>query len=223
LFFICSNSERKKKQETMSEELKSLVLYHASPSRSSGTLALLEEVGCRYEIRLLDLNKGDTHTPAFLAINPLGKVPALLHEGAVITEQVAVTIYLGDLVPGKGLAPALGDPLRGPYLRWVAFYGSSFEPALIDKALKRDAGGQAMSPYGSYEAVVGALNTQLQKGPYLLGERFSAADMLWGSALAWTTGFGLVEKTPPIADYLARVTARASFARAKEIEARLRG
>lgn len=197
----------------------SLVLYHASPSRSSGTLFLLEEAGLPYEIRLLDLKKGETHTPEFLAINPLGKVPTLVHDGAVITEQAAVTIYLGDLAADKGLAPALGAPLRGPYLRWIAFYGASYEPALIDKALKRDPGGQAMSPYGSYEAVIGALNTQLEKGPYLLGEHFTAADALWGSALAWTTAFGLVEKTPAITTYLERVTARPAFKRAKEIDA----
>lgn len=196
----------------------SLVLYHASPSRSSGTLFLLEELGLPYEIRLLDLKKGETHTAEFLALNPLGKVPTLVHNGAVVTEQVAVTIYLGDLAPEKGLAPALNDPLRGPYLRWIAFYGASFEPALIDRALKRDAGGQAMSPYGTYEAVVGAIDKQLEKGPFLLGDRFTAADALWGSALAWTTGFGLIERTPAIAAYLERVTARPAFARAKEID-----
>lgn len=201
----------------------SIVLYHASPSRSSGTIALLEEVGAPYEIRRLDLKQGETHTPEFLAINPLGKVPTLVHDGAVITEQVAITLYLGDLLPEKALAPAPGHPLRGPYLRWVAFYGSSFEPALVDKALKRDGGGQAMSPYGTYEAVVGALNARLEQGPYLLGDRFSAADMLWASALSWTTGFGLIEKTPAIATYLAKVTARHSFARAKEIEAGFAG
>ncbi|MCA0405043.1 MAG: glutathione S-transferase family protein [Proteobacteria bacterium] len=199
----------------------SLVLYHAAPSRSSGTLFLLEEAGLPYEIRLLDLKNGETHTPEFLAINPLGKVPTIVHDGAVITEQIAVTIYLGDLAVGKKLAPPPGDPLRGPYLRWVAFYGSSFEPALIDKALKRESGGQAMSPYGSYEAVVRAVSAQLEKGPYWLGETFTAADALWGSALAWTSSFGLIEKTPAMAAYLDRITARPAFARAKEIDARL--
>lgn len=199
-----------------------LVLYHASPSRSSGTLTLLEELGLPYELKLLDLKKGETHTPEFLAINPLGKVPALVHDGAVITEQVAVTIYLADLVPEAGLAPALDDPLRGPYLRWIAFYGGAFEPALIDRALKRESGGQAMSPYGTFEAVAGALNTQLKKGPYLLGDRFSAADVLWGGALAWTTGFGLIEKTPAIAAYLDRILERPAFVRAREKDEKLR-
>jgi glutathione S-transferase len=196
----------------------SITLYHAAPSRSSGTLTLLEELGLPYEIHRLDFKAGDSHKPEFLAINPLGKVPAIVHDGAVITEQVALTIYLADLAPEAGLAPPVGDPLRGPYLRWIAFYGSSFEPALVDRALKRDAGGQAMSPYGSFEAVVGALDAQLAKGPYLLGERFTAADVLWGGALAWTTGFGLIEKTPVIAAYLGRVLSRPAFARAKEID-----
>jgi glutathione S-transferase len=200
----------------------SLVLCHAAPSRSSGTLTLLEELGLPYEIRVFNLQKGETHTPEFLAINPLGKVPAVIHNGTVITEQVAVTIYLADLAPEAGLAPALDDPMRGAYLRWLAFYGGSFEPALIDRAMKREAGGQAMSPYGTYEAVVGALNAQLSKGPYLLGDRFTAADVLWGVALGWTTGFGLFDKTPVIAAYLGRVLDRPAFVRAREIDEKMR-
>lgn len=201
----------------------SLVLYHASPSRSSGTLTLLEELGLPYEIKLLDLKKGENLAPEFLAINPLGKVPTLVHDGAVITEQVAVTIYLADLAPNAGLAPVLGDPLRGPYLRWIAFYGASFEPALIDRAMKREAGARAMSTYGSFEAVINALDAQLEKGPYLLGDRFTAADVLWAIALSWTTGFGLIEKTPAITAFLARALERPAFVRAKEIDEKLRG
>lgn len=194
----------------------SIILYHASPSRSSGTLTLLEELGLPYEIRLLDLKAGDNLKPEFLAINPLGKVPAIVHDGAVITEQVAVTIYLADIAADAGLSPSLHDPLRGPYLRWIAFYGAAYEPALIDRALKRDPGGRAMSPYGTFEAVIGALEAQLAKGPYLLGERFTAADVLWGVALAWTTAFGLVERTPVLGAYVDRVTARPAFLRAKQ-------
>lgn len=200
----------------------SIILYHASPSRSSGTLTLLEELGLPYEIRLLDLKAGDNHKPEFLAINPLGKVPAILHDGALITEQVAITIYLADIAADAGLGPSLHDPLRGPYLRWIAFYGSSYEPAVIDRALKRDSGGQAMSPYGTYEAVISALNAQLAKGPYLLGERFTAADVLWGVALDWTTSFGLVERTPVLGAYLDRVTTRPAFLRAKQKDEALR-
>ncbi len=197
-----------------------LVLYHAVPSRSFATLLLLEELGLPYELIRLDLNKGEQRQAAFLAINPLGKVPTLIHDGAIITEQVAVTIYLGDLAPGGALAPAIGDPLRGPYLRWVAFYGASYEPALVDRALKREPGAQGMSPYGSYEAVVAALNRQLAQGPYLLGERFTAADALWGSALIWTTTLGFIERSDAIGAYIELIRARPAFLRATAIDAK---
>ena len=112
-----------------------LTLYHAVPSRSFGVRALLAELGAEYELRTLNLKKGEEYSAAFLAINPLGKVPTLVHDGAVITEQVAIYIYLADLFPAAGLAPPLGDPLRGPYLRWMAYYGCCFAPGVIARAL----------------------------------------------------------------------------------------
>jgi glutathione S-transferase len=115
-----------------------LTFFHAPNSRSSGVLALLEEIGAEYELRVLNLKAGEQRAPAYLAVNPMGKVPALLHGDALITEQVAVYLYLADLYPDGGLAPRFDDPLRGPYLRWLAFYGSCFEPAVIDRAMKRD-------------------------------------------------------------------------------------
>ncbi len=132
-------------------------------------------------------------------LNPMGKVPAILHNpGALITEQAAVFIYLADLFPEKGLAPAIGDALRGPYLRWMVFYGSCFEPAVVDRAMKREPAPASTSPYGDYDTMMGTLTDQLAKGPYILGERFSAADVLWGGALGWTTMFKIVEATPLI-------------------------
>jgi glutathione S-transferase len=137
----------------------------------------------------------------------------------VVTEQVAVTIYLGDLYADRGLAPSLDDPLRGPYLRWVAFYGSCFEPAIVDRSLERDAGDRTSSGYGSYDDVMDALAAQLEHGPWLLGERFTAADVLWGSALAWTLQFGLVPDRPVFRDYAARVGAVPALERAARIDA----
>ena len=114
----------------------------------------------------------------------MGKVPAILHRGELVTEQVAIFIYLADLFPQAGLAPALDDRLRGPYLRWMAYYGSSFEPAVVDRALKREPGPLNMVPYGDYDTMLKTVTDQLAKGPYLLGERMTAADVLWGTALA---------------------------------------
>ena len=198
-----------------------VVFYHSPQSRSAGTLVLLEELGADYELRPLDLQKGEQRGPDYLGVNPMGKVPAIVHDGALVTEQGAVYAYLADLYPEAGITPAIGDPLRGPYLRWLFFYGSSFEPALIDRSLKRDPAPQATSPYGTYETMLQTLWNQLGDGPYLLGDRFTAADVLWGTALRWTTMFKLVPETPVIAGYVARVAARPAVARAAKIDADL--
>jgi len=110
----------------------------------------------------------------------MGKVPALKHGDALITEQVAIFLYLADLFPEAGLAPPIGDPLRGPYLRWMVFYAACFEPAVVDRSSQKDSAPLPMSPYGDFETMFKTLTGQLAKGPYLLGERFSAADVLWG-------------------------------------------
>ena len=185
-----------------------LTLFHAPQTRSTGALILLEELGVPYTLHALDLKAGEQRAPAFLAVNPMGKVPAVLHGEALVTEQVAIYIYLADRFPAAGLAPAFDDPLRGPYLRWMAFYGSCFEPALVDRALQREPGAQAMSPYGSFEAVHQAVLDQLAAGPYMLGERFSAVDLLWGTALGWVTAFGLMPANALIAAYVERIAAR---------------
>lgn len=197
-----------------------ITFYHAPNTRSTGVLTLLEELGCDYDLRLLDLKKGEQRRPDYLAINPMGKVPAIRHGDAVVTEQPAVYLYLADLHPEAGLAPAIGDPLRGPYLRWLVFYGSSFEPAVIDRSQQRDPAPMATSPYGDYDTMLGALVGQLARGPWLLGVRFTAADVLWGVALAWTTAFKLVPALPPIQAYVERVNSRPAVARARDKDAR---
>jgi glutathione S-transferase len=198
-----------------------VTFFHAPQSRSAGALVLLEELGADYELYVLDLKKGEQRQPAYLAINPMGKVPAIRHEGALVTEQGAVYAYLADLYPEAGITPAIGDALRGPYLRWLFYYGSSFEPALIDRSLKREPAPPATSPYGDYETMLKTLTDQLAIGPYLLGERFTAADVLWGTALRWTTMFKLVPETPAVTAYIARVTSRPAVARAAEIDAKI--
>lgn len=198
-----------------------VTLYHSPNTRSSAALTLLEELGAPYELRVLNMKAGEQREAAYLAINPMGKVPAVVDNGALITEQPAVFIYLADRFPEAGLAPPIGDALRGPYLRWLVFYGSCFEPALIDRAMKREPAAMATSPYGDYDTMLGTLTSQLAKGPYLLGERFSAADLLWGTALAWTTAFDLVPKLPVILAYIDRIAARPAVARVKAKDAEL--
>jgi glutathione S-transferase len=198
-----------------------VTLFHAPNTRSTGVLTLLTELGADYDLHVLSLKKAEQLDPAYLAVNPMGKVPAVKHGDALVTEQVAVFLYLADLYPEAGLTPAIGDPLRGPYLRWIVFYGSCFEPALVDRALKREPAPRAMSPYGDYDTLVKAVTDQLAAGPWLLGERFTAADVLWGTALTWTTGFKLVPLVPVIQAYIDRWNTRPSVARVKARDAEL--
>ncbi len=185
-----------------------ITVFHAPQSRSSAVVTLLEELGAPYELNVINMKAGEQREPAYLAINPLGKVPAIHHRGALITEQVAIFIYLADLFPQAALAPALDDPRRGPYLRWLVYYAACLEPGLVDRAMKREPAPLAMSPYGDFDAVISTLENQLRPGPYLFGDRLSAADILWGNALKWTIAFGLIPDTDVFRAYVERITNR---------------
>ena len=198
-----------------------VVFYHSPQSRSAGTLVLLEELGADYELRTLDMKKNEQRGAEYLGVNPMGKVPAIVHQGALVTEQGAVYAYLADLYADAGITPAIGDPLRGPYLRWLFFYGSSFEPALIDRSMKREPAPPSTSPYGDYDTMLKTLRDQLGDGPWLLGDRFTAADVLWGTALRWTTMFKLVPETPAVKAYIERVTSRPAAQRAARKDAEI--
>lgn len=199
----------------------SLTFYHSPNSRSSSVRVLLEELGAPHDMRVLNMKAGEQRGAAYLAVNPMGKVPAIVDDGALVTEQVAIFLYLADRFPQARLAPAIGDPSRGPYLRFMAFYSSAFEPAVVDRAMKRTTEPLAMSPYGTYDAVMELLHAQLAKGPYLLGETFTAADILWAAGLQWTMGFGIVPRDPDFEAYVLRVTSRPSFQRVMADEQKL--
>ncbi|MEH2624142.1 glutathione S-transferase [Bradyrhizobium sp. AZCC 1719] len=190
-----------------------ITLYYSPQTRATGTRVLLEELRAPYDLHVLNMKAGEQRQPAYLAINPLGKVPLIRHGEALVTEQVAIYIYLADLFPEAGLTPALDDPRRGPYLRWIAYYGSSFEPALIDKFMKHEPAPPTQSPYSDYDSMLGVLETQLSSGPYLLGDRMTAADILWGVAFNWTMMFGLVPEKDVFKAYAERITSRPAFQR----------
>ncbi|UIP28805.1 glutathione S-transferase family protein [Photobacterium sp. TLY01] len=198
-----------------------LILFHSPHTRSSSVLILLNELDVPFQLNVLNMLMGENRQPDYLAINPLGKVPALLDNGALITDQVAIYLHLADLFSSGELAPGLSDPLRGPYLRWMLFYSACFEPAVCDKAMGWVPSAQKISPYGDYDTVIQVLIEQLSAGPYLLGERFTAADLLWATALKYCTAFGSVEPDPVITQYLARVTSRSCFAYAEALDTRL--
>ncbi len=197
-----------------------LIFYHSPNTRSSSVLILLEELDAPYTLKDLNFKIGAQRQPEYLAVNPMGKVPAIVHNGALVTELGAIFIYLADSFPLKKLAPGIGDPLRGPFLRWLVFYGSAFEPAIMDRYTKHEP-PRNMSAYGDFDSVMAVINDQLAAGPYMLGERFSVADILWGTALRWTTGFGLVPVTPQIAAYIERVGSRPSVAWVAETDKQL--
>jgi glutathione S-transferase len=179
---------------------------------------MLEELGVPFDLVTLDLQRNEQRSDEYLAINPMGKVPALRHEGVLVTEQPAILMYLADLYPEKNLAPPVDDPLRGPYLRWMVFYGSCFEPAIMDLSQKREPMPQMACGYGDYDSVMRVVAAQLEQGPWLLGDRFTAADVLWGGALNYGMLFKLVPEWTVFRDYVERVRSRPAIKRAFELD-----
>src|SRR6201994_1511121 len=147
-----------------------LKLFHAAPSRSSIVLWMLEEVGEPYDIKLLKLSEGDNLKADYLAINPMGKVPALKHGDTVITEVAAICTYLADAFPDKKLAVPIGTPRRGTYLKWLFFGPGCLEPAVIDRAAPRkEAPRRAMLGYGEFDTTMDVIAKAVEKGPWLMG------------------------------------------------------
>ena len=154
--------------------------------------------------------------PAYLAVNPLGKVPAIMDGDTVVTEQVAIFIHLADRFPEAKLAPSLDDPLRGAYLRWLVYYAACFEPALVDRSMGREPAPPMSSPYGDFDSMLGVIHAQLQRAPYLLGDTMSAADVLWGTALGWAMAYAGVPRLPALVEYSERMCARPASKRVEE-------
>jgi len=196
-----------------------LVFYTHPMSRGRIVRWLLEEIGQPYRTEILDY--GTTmKAPEYLAINPMGKVPALKHGDVVVTECAAICAYLADAFPDAGLAPPPGDPRRGPYYRWLFFGAGPVEAATINKTLGFEvpAKRRGMAGYGSLSDVVRVLENAVSAGPYLLGERFSAADVYLGSQIGWGLVFGTIEKRPAFEGYWQRISTRAAAVRAREID-----
>ena len=199
-----------------------LTLYHAAPSRSSIVRWMLEEIGEPYDINLLRLMNGDQLKPDYLDINPMGKVPALKHGDVIITEAAAICTYLADAFPRAGLSVAIGDPRRGIYLKWLFFGPSCVEPAITDCAFpRREEPRRSTLGYGDFDTVMNVLAKAAAKGPYLMGEQFTAADVVIGSTLRWGMMFNLLPKRPEFIDYVARVEKRPALQRATALDQQL--
>ncbi len=196
-----------------------LIFYHNPQSRAATVHWMLEEAGAPYETRFISLKSGEQRQPAYLSINPMGKVPAIQHKGVVVTEVAAICCYLADEFPQHHLAPAIGDPQRGSYLRWMFFVPSCLEPACIDHALKREAAKPAMVGYGDYDTTMQVTARALTQGPYLLGDRFTAADVVLGSLLRWTMMFQITPQLPEFVAYVERLNERPAYKRANARDA----
>jgi len=194
-----------------------IVFYHNPQSRAAIVQWMLEECGADYERRHVDLQKGENRQPAFLAINPMGKIPAIVVDGTVITEAAAIIAWLADAHPDAGLAPPVGSTERGTWYRWLFFGGSCIEPAVADEMFKRaPVARKGAIGWGSIDDVIAAVESGLRPGPWLLGERFSAADVYVGAELGWAAQGGVrqVQESKAIGEYIARCRERPAFSRA---------
>jgi glutathione S-transferase len=204
-------------------------LHHAPRSRSRRILWLLEEAGVPFDIATHDLSKATHKDPAYLALNPAGKVPALIDHGpagdwrpgVVVTESAAICAYVADSVPEAGLAPPVGSPERAAYATWLGYCPSVLEPAFADAVFPRSVEAPASAlGWPSFATALQRVETALQEGgPYLLGARFSAADVLIGSLLQWLQAWGKLPETAAVSAYLDRLAERPAFQRAQAHDA----
>ncbi len=198
----------------------SLTFYTNPRSRGQMARWMLEEVGAPYETVVLGF--GTTmKDPEYLRINPMGKVPAIKHGDAVVTEVAAICAYLADAFPEAGLAPAVAE--RADYYRWLFFAAGPLEAAFTNKAMKWEAPPERrmMLGYGSFDLAIAAVEAAVSGKAFIAGDRLSAADIYVGAVLDFMINFKLLEPTAAITDYLAPLRERDAFKRAKEIDAGL--
>ena len=191
-----------------------LVFFHYPLSRARIVHWMLEEIGAPYTVKLVNMEKGEHKRPDFLAINPMGKLPAIQHGGTVVTEAAAICAYLADAFPAANLAPPPSSPERGTYYRWMFFGAGCVEPATIDRMFNRP---QIEKPsalgYGSYEDTMHALEKALISGTFILGERFSAADVYVGSQIMWGVRMKAIEPRAAFQKYIGILMERPAFTR----------
>src|SRR5258708_3148616 len=177
---------------------------------------MLEEIGEPYDIKLVSLAREENRKPDYLAINPMGKVPALRHGDTVIAEVAAICTYLADEFPKANLAVPIGTPRRGLYLKWLFFGPGCVESAMIDRAAPRkEEARRGMLGYGDFDTTMNVLAKAVAKGPWLMGEQFTAADVVIGANIRWGMMFKMVPERPEFTAYAARIAARPAARRAE--------
>lgn len=193
-----------------------LTLFHAPKSRSGSTVWLLEELGVPYGTKVVDIRRADGSGARDSANpHPHSKVPCLQHDGQRVFETAAITLYLTDLFPDARLGPRVGDPKRGEYLSWLAYRPGVFEPSMMMRRLnvKHVPGSMGWAEAGEVEEVLGSVLSQRK---YLLGDEFSAADISLGGMISLLMTFKLMNETPVLKDYAARITDRPAYRRMME-------
>src|SRR3712207_3148436 len=180
---------------------------------------MLEEVGEPYETVLLEYGTS-MKSPDYLAVNPMGKVPAIRYGDMIVTEGAAICAFLADMFPDRGLAPAPGNPKRGTYYRWLFFAAGPVESAVTAKSLGllAPADKKATAGYGTFEETIDCLEAAIRTGPYICGEQFTAADVYVGAQIGWGMMFGSIDKRPAFEDYFARIQSRPAAIRARELD-----
>jgi len=203
----------------MSDEL---VFYTNPMSRGRIVRWMLEEVGAPYRTEILDYAT-TLKAPEYLAINPMGKVPAIRHGETVVTECAAICAYLADAFPAAGLAPPHGDRARGPYYRWLFYAAGPVESAITNRSMGFEVppGRERMAGYGCFADVMNALEIAVSGSDYVAGDRFTAADVYFGSQIGWGMQFNSLEKRPAFEAYWARISERPAAVRAREIDDKL--
>jgi len=184
------------------------ILYHCPQTRGGTTHWMNEELGAPARVEIINIKDADQKNPDYLAINPMGKIPALTHDGVTITEVAAICAYLADAYPEYNLAPAYDDPKRGLYFRWMFFAPSCIEPAMLDKFSGTERENPGSVGHGSVNDVLKTIDHALETGPYLLGDRFTAADVVFGSTLNFALMFGAFDKKQHYTEYIDRLMSR---------------
>jgi glutathione S-transferase len=204
------------------------VLHYAPRSRASRILWLLEEAHASYDVAVYELQKGTQKDPAYLALNPDGKVPALVDRGpkgdwsVIVTESAAITTYIADALPQAALAPAVTSPERGPYLTWLVYCSAALEPAFTDFMFpRRSEVPSGTVGWPSYDATLQRIERALDRGPFLLGDHFTAADVMLGSMLQWLFAWGKLPPSAVFERYLASLKSREAQQRAQAREAEI--
>lgn len=191
----------------------SVVVYHHPFSRAAGTLWMLEEVGVEYELRWVDIMSGAQKSPDIVTMNPMGKLPVLKDGDVVVTENAAIGLYLADrYAPGR-LAPKFDDPARGTYLRWSLFAPSVIEPGAMAK-LSGWTYKDGQAGWGAYDSMLTAMESAIAGRDFILGEKFSMADVIFGGTLRYMMTFKMIQPRPAFSAYAERLGARPALQKA---------